>query len=133
MDQRPAFPPPTARAGEGDEDSAPIETRLAHPVSLAAVAAALGLLITAVVGGAVFAIVYFATATSCSPNDGWCELGAAVLGLLISIILGAIAYVIVGVVTIFRCRPAGRRAAHIAIHIAIPFVLTIALGATSNL
>ena len=70
-------------------------------------------------------------AAQCSPNDGWCGLGAALLGIAVATLVGAVTYVAAGVVVIRRHRPAGQRAGYVLAHVgAAATILLVALLAT---
>ena len=108
-----------------DPPTGPIRFR--HPVALFAVAAGIATVIAIAIGTGVGFVAFSSSAASCSPSDGWCGLGAALLGLFVGGAAGLIAYVAAGIVVIRRSRPAGRRSAHIAAHIAFPPAFGFAL------
>ena len=121
-------PPPPPESPVRMADPPAERTRFRHPVALFAMAAGIATMIAIAIGtGAGFA-AYSSSAASCSARDGWCDLGAIVFGLLAGGAIGLIAYIVAGVVVIRRNRPAGRRSAHIAAHIAVPPAVAVALN-----
>lgn len=111
----------------GDRERGPKPERLRRSVALFAIAAALSIRTTAVLGSALRWAMASSSACSCSPYDGWCGLGVALVGIAFGIAVGVIAYITAGVITITRYRPPGRRAAHIAAHLTFPFALVATL------
>jgi hypothetical protein len=110
----------------------PAQARFEHPLALFAVTAGIGIA-SAIAAGVVIGLIGTVVGSAgCSPNDGWCDLGAAVLGVLAGVAAAAVAYVVAGVLAIRRFRPPTRRAAPIALHVAslllIPVLLAVANG-----
>ena len=131
------FPPPPSDAHQmvgPERDTKP--ERFARPVALFAVAAGVSIGIATVLGSAIGWAMSSASASSCTPSDGWCGLGAALVGLAVGVTVGVVAYITSGIITITRHQPPGRRAAHVVAHVAFPFamiaILTI-LGALTEL
>jgi len=123
-------PPPPA---DPDSEVAASDERLRHPLALFTVAALVGIMI-AVAGGVPIGFLAAESAMNdCSPSYGWCGLGAAIAGMFFGLLVGVIGYVIAGVAIIRRCREVGRRAVHIAAHIAAPLGLAMLATLTANL
>lgn len=122
-------PPPPV----GTED--PVEEPTTGPVVLQLLAAGIGAVAAAILGSALGGITAMALANDCSPNDGWCGLGAAVGGLMIGLLVAVIAYVVAGVVTIVWRREPGNRAIPIVVHLTIPpavVLFLLLLGAVAE-
>jgi hypothetical protein len=103
--------------------------RLSRPWVLSIVAATVG--IVAGIGLGYVTGWSIESSTSCSPNDGWCDLGAAVTGVFVGTLVGVIAYVAAGVIVIFRARPKHHRSHPIIIHVLLPIAavaILIAIG-----
>lgn len=125
------LPPPTpARAASvtGVAVSVNGPVRLQNPWALFAAAVAIATAMALAIGFGIGFAVITSTASSCTPTDGWCELGAVLFGLAAGILAGVVTYIAAGVVTISRCRPKGRRSRHVIIHLAFPFGLYVGLA-----
>lgn len=130
MNDSASLTPPSASDRPVDaspDDVGPVR-RIPSPVGLFAAAVAVASAFAGVVGTAVGLLVASSSASSCSPSDGWCGLGAALAGILMGLATATVVYIVAGVVTIRRCRPVGERAAHIAAHIAFPFATFVLLS-----
>lgn len=130
-DTAPLPPPPAHARPVGETPQATDPHRLQHPVALLLATAAIAGAIAAAAGTLVGFAAAAASASDCSPNDGWCDLGAALIGLAFGVLAGVIAYVVAGVVIISRFRPAGSRAKHVAAHLAFPPAVIVALTVLS--
>ncbi|NNE11665.1 MAG: hypothetical protein HKN41_05400 [Ilumatobacter sp.] len=134
MNDTAPLPPP---APDADPMGPPIRFgprgRLDHPVALFATAVGIASAVSVVLGTLVGWFVMASSEASCSPSDGWCELGAALMGIFLGLTVAAIAYTVAGVVVIRRSRPKGERAPQIAAHIAFPPAVIIVLTVLSAL
>lgn len=132
MNDAAPLPPPPADANPVGTSTAASDTtttgRLRHPAALFATALAIALAVAIALGLGVGFAVMAASASSCTPSDGWCGLGAAIAGLFFGVIAATISYVVAGIVTIRRFRPRGERARHIAAHLAFPITFWAALA-----
>jgi hypothetical protein len=125
-------PPPPATRADVDPRS---RHRLQRPLTLLLVAVSVGVGLAIVVGAAVGLLVFAASAGTCSPDDGWCELGAVLTGLVTGGAAAVAAYLATGAAVVCRYRPRGRRAPHITAVVGVPpaalIVLTL-LGQLSS-
>lgn len=132
MNDTAPLPPPPADARP--VDATPLANgpqRLQRPIALFLATTAMAAAIAVAVGTVVGLAVGAASASDCSPNDGWCDLGAALIGVAFGGLAGVIAYVVAGVVIIRRFRPQGDRAKHVAAHLAFPPAVIVTLSALS--
>ncbi len=118
-------PPPSAQPGPpappAQSVTAPL--RWPHPVALFAVAASIASASGVAIGVLAGLLSWSAGSSNCTPNDGWCDLGAALLGLAVGVLIGGITYVVAGVTTIVRSRPRGRRAGYVVAVLGFPVAL----------
>lgn len=89
-----------------------------EPVALFFAAFGIGVLAAIVSGIAAGLLVALVSSNGCSPNDGWCDLGAIVFGLMAGVAAAAIGYVVSGVIVIRHHRDRGDRAMPILAHLA---------------
>ena len=98
-----------------------------HPILMVVSAVGAGLGLAGVIGWLFGMLAYSISVADCSPNDGWCELGAALLAVAAGVVTGLIAYVVAGVTLIRRWREPGHRVGPIAAQIGIPLAVVGAL------
>jgi hypothetical protein len=120
----PPSPPDAPRTTINAPESGRLQNRWALFTATVVIAGAGAGVIGTILGFAAGA----SSASSCSPNDGWCGLGAALAGLVAGFASGLVAYVTTSVIMTVRCRPRGRRAGHILAALAAPPALVLLLA-----
>ncbi len=132
-DPTPLPPPPSPIPPAEPEPTAAAVSELRPTRTVFAIAAGLATAIAIGIGLAVGFSVGAASASSCTPSDGWCDLGAAIMGFVAGVAGGVITYIVAGVLTIRRLRPSGHRAGLTGALLAAPLVLALALQLLSML